>query len=217
MKVFRTLHVRGAEIELEQMLARLDEMVAQQPGWRRDSEMEDRVRERTATDYRCYSMIAPGAERRVQVWVVEKRGQVEVANVVAEDRGNLSYDEYNQAVEAFCERGVKLAAAGMALDVALGAPTFSPRDRLGDDVAAVLEDFASRTNKATGASHPQDSELWRKFVITAHKAGADVTPGDWLARWLASDAGFPVEVAYELAVRYENERQLLRQFESNAA
>lgn len=217
MKVFRELHVRADDATLRSLVEKMEAALRDAPGeWRRERTLEDRLRERMATSLLCFSGAIPGTSRRALVWLGAKPGSLDVTNIVPEQSGSFEYDEYNNALTAFHDALVLPASRDASVVIELGDASFEPSDTLGPHVAQLLEDFAETANRSTGASHPSDNARWRAFVIAAHREKVAIE-SDLLERWLREDAGFPPEVSYDLAARYENERALLRQFEQSAA
>lgn len=217
MKVFRELHIRGENEVLRALLRAIEASPdAAAAGWRREPELELTLLTQMATRMVCFSGPIPGSTERALVWLREKPGCFEVANVVPEAPGSFEHDAYNRTLKAFHDDLIAPAAKGSPVSVELGADSFDPADALGAEVARLLRGFAELANRATGAAHPADNARWRAFVIAAHRKHVSID-SDLLERWLREECAFPSEVSFDLAARYENERALLSQFEQSAA
>lgn len=217
MKVLRELQVRGDDSSLRALVERLElEMVSRpESGWRPDREAEERVRSQSSNAVVCFTGPLQGTNQRVRMWLSWRHGVLVVSNVVPAGRGSLSISDYNAALRGFHDQWLVPASNELPVSILLSSDDYTPADSLGREVSSLLEAFASSAVDAT-RGHPADEERWANFVIAAHRNQVDI-PSDRLERWLREDVGFADDVACDLAVRYEAERNLLRQFERTAA
>lgn len=131
-----------------------------------------------------------------------------MVNVVPDESGELSHDEYNDAVAEFHDKYLADVCTSLGLTAQLGAVHFDLEKDLPPGVFEALSMFSGAANKSTGSSHPMDRERWFDLIWRAHAADADLDP-TLLGQWLEAD-GWGYREARELAIEYEFSRGLLR-------
>lgn len=177
--------------------------------WKRDVTAEERGRP-TGLDATAFHYLGTAAPEALVVLVWGEEG-AEVSNIVPKDAGRLTHDQYNSIAQWFVEDVLNPHAA-RNVRVELGPCEETIDDLLNAPTADALRAFSLGANKSTGSAHPLDAERWRKFVILAHVAGASLD-ATTLQRWLEEEEEWPEEQAQELAIEYEQARDLLAQYD----
>jgi len=131
-----------------------------------------------------------------------------VPNVISPDRGQLSYDEYNQILESFVTSVLAPLKDQKAIDYDLNVMDIDFATLLPPPVYDRLCRFA-RTAKFMGITHPADRERWMDFLVMSDKENAELH-SDTLARWLVEVEGWEKEQASRLAEEYGFGRELLQ-------
>lgn len=132
-----------------------------------------------------------------------------VPNVVPAKDGQFTHTQYNGILEEFAESVIRPVArhGGYKIEMTAGRQTMT--DWASPEVARKLAVFSSLANKSSGASHPLDQKRWFDFIVSAHRAGADIGV-DRLARWLHEVEGWDMDSAHRLAGDFEHSLSLLQ-------
>lgn len=211
MRALRDLTLKGAEEELDQVVEKIESLLTD--GWTRDRELERKVPNKVV--FRC----TESEQRRgAAVWLSSSaKGTRNVSNVTPSKetgRHSLSDQEYNEIVSEFYDRFVVPATAGTSVEPVLGKAARQLEDYLSPGTADLLRDFSDNANPSTGASHPSDEIRWHEFVIAAHREGAELSAST-LRIWLMEHGEWDQEGADDLAVLYDYERDLLKQYDNS--
>lgn len=213
MKIYRELTFEGDPIDFDKYLEDVEN--ALNGGWRRDIESERWFEENAGkgarTGFVDRAFVCPKTARTpsARLWVAMREpGVFQVPNVTPIDEDELSYGEYNAVIEAFYERFARGLADRHGIRATLGPDEADLSEDLPDSVYKALRGFSDAANRSLGSSHPQDAPRWQRFIIEAHEADVDLSAAT-LERWLIEDAGWPEDVARELAGEYEFGRSLL--------
>jgi len=209
MQVFRELFIRG---EPDQLAATAKAICASLSGnWSRHTESEERIHSARAGVGQAYGFRREKWGRRpaVDLYLVEKdKSTLYVSNIVPQELGQLSYDEYNGILEEFVELFVRPAAARTGARVELTEAEEDLEDWMSPETAKKLRRFCWAANKSTGSSHPADQERWFDFIVSAHREGSKLDSAT-LRRWLHESGEWDEEHSYNLAAEYANYRDLL--------
>jgi hypothetical protein len=146
---------------------------------------------------------------RVFVLVSENTGSI--SNVVPNEQGKLSFDQYNGILADFLEQGLNLVAPKLGVTVNATKPDRPITDWLSQAAADKLHGFSVLANKSTGASHPLDNARWLDFLVQAYRDNSTLEAGI-LRRWLIEIEHWPEDQAGELASEYDFSRDLLNHF-----
>jgi hypothetical protein len=149
----------------------------------------------------------PGAS----VFVLVDGNKGRVSNIVPDEYGNLSFDEYNGILDDFLKHGVQPVAQALGVDIKTTAADRPLTDWLSEAAAKKLMGFSVAANKSSGASHPLDNRRWLEFLIQAHQDGTTLEAGT-LRRWLIEIERWPDEQADGLAAQYDFSQDLLKRF-----
>ena len=208
MEIFRELFLRG---ERERLIAAAEAIEpALSDGWKRDREVEGRVRTMGGDrpEY-CFTCFRSADRQAALVFLTEQElGVFYVANVIPDETGQLSHGEYNAILEEFYERFVRPCTEQAGVQAELTPAQVDLEYWLSPPAARKLRLFSAAANRNTGSSHPSDRDKWMDFVVAAHHERSSLT-ASLLHRWLIEVDGWPSEVADRLASEYESGRELL--------
>lgn len=212
MKTFRELLFEGEHDALKKYLQDVESRLVD--GWYRDTELEEKFAEHVPPRVvgfsdRAYFCPATDELEASHLWISARSPVcLEVPNVVPNETDQLTYDEYNRIVKAFHDRFAIEPASQYGVTVTLGPEELRFEVTLPPEVFKKLRLFSGTARRDVRASHPQDRELWREFIVAADETGCELF-GAELKRWLVEDEGWPEDVAQELAVEYDEGRSLL--------
>ena len=215
MQVFQDLKLSGQRNELERLIAAISAMLPQH-GWQRDLDAEKQLA--TATRDPMYSFACKASMDReaASLWLAySNSGDLEVANIVPEERNELSVHQYNSILNDFWQRFVQPAMAGLNINAEITKSETSIEDYLSKPIADLLRRFSNAANKSTGSIHPLDRKRWFSFLIAAHTENTTVST-DILRKWLIEEGGWSDDKAFDLVVEYEYGRELLSQYDRSA-
>ena len=215
MEIYRELKMWGNPEALEQFIQKIGEF--EQDMWRRDQEVEARLRESGGAPgtYYCFTCSKTGGLPASTVHLFRKSDRnMYVANVTPRDKSELSVEEYNRVVEDFHARCVEPAARETGVLVRLKDADMDIKDILTETTAHALRQFSAAANKATGSSHPSDQRRWFTFLVAAHKENTSLDVMT-LKDWLIDEEGWPEQAASRLVVEYEFSRALLNQYDQS--
>lgn len=133
-----------------------------------------------------------------------------VGNIGAKNKNKMTHDEYNACLNSF----VSFVSPYLSeYKTNITSSDFSLSDYLSDEGIVTLESFSHTANKSTGSAHPSDKERWQMFIIRAHLEGNKL-PIDYLERWLIEKEDWHPDVAYNLAIEYEQAQSLLSVYDN---
>ncbi|MBS0576437.1 MAG: hypothetical protein JSS45_08450 [Proteobacteria bacterium] len=211
IEVFQELQLdRG---HLSHAAVRQAVLVQPQDQWRHVLAKEEEI-QRYATgneDVIAFERDALGDVPDIGLMLWQRPEGYRVSNIVPRQVGQLSYGQYNAAVQDFAAQVARPAAEQAGFRVTLSEPRQSLTAWMSDRSAQCLLRFSRCANKSTGASHPLDHERWIEFLISSHQDGQDA--GNYLSRWLVEAEHWPQEVASDLAIQYEQARALLTKYD----
>lgn len=213
LDVFQDLRLRTLHIGASLRNAILDEVHVP---WRHESEREELLRSAGSHSKDVIALVRDpfeGIDRSALVLWEDADGY-HVSNIVPEKAGQLSIAQYNAILQDFVARIAEPAARNGSFRVEVTSAKQSLDDWLDSGTADALRRFSRAANKSTGASHPSDQERWFKFLISAYRTSAHMSPGD-LARWLREVENWPEDTAHELAVEYEFASALLHAYDAS--
>jgi hypothetical protein len=211
MKVFRELLLTGdpkREVELiEVMQSNLP------PDWTRAVQVERELNDGARLRMYCFECAAAVGRPAASLWIFPRSEGtgLYVSNIVPREVGELGKDLYNAILEDFYSRVAFQAAGTVGWSATMSGDDKPIESWLGENAAQLLKEFSGAANKATGSSHPLDAIRWRAFLISAHRVQAKLDASR-LAEWLAGQ-GWDEERASELAIEYEQSRDLLSAYD----
>lgn len=207
VRIYRDVSLEGSETEIGNAQQRLSVFDATDR-WACD---EEGLARRVGLDATVFRFLGEDAPRAL-VWLTWEATTADVSNIVPATAGSLSRDEYNRIAEAFVVEVLRPTLHTHGIRIELGATDETIDDLLNAEVAKALRTFSHTANKSTGAAHPNDSRRWIHFVVLAHRNDVALSP-DVLHRWLLEDEEWDDKQAHELAIQYEQARDLLRQYD----
>lgn len=205
MKTFRELYIHLNGVDAERLSNEL-ERHSKAP-WTRRKDKEEELggageKPVCFESSKGYS-VAPAA-----LFLFPKEGETWwVSNIVPAEQNELSYDEYNFALENFYENIVLPAIEGSSISADLTSNEISIGSVAGVEAEQALVRFSNLANKSTGSSHPLDRKRWLEFLILAHESEADLH-ADLVIRAL-TELGWSEESAIELGIQFEFAEDLL--------
>jgi len=210
MEVFRDLYV---SVEPDRMAAIADLIERSAPaGWARDRAAEGRMRSIPVLTPRpafCFTCTQDGRRPSATLILSQKDAATFYAsNIIPVSRHQLTHGEYNAILEDFYERVLQPYAGPAGVTASLTESRAELEHWMSAETADKLRQFSACANRGTGSAHPRDRERWNEFVVAAHQDGSRMDASD-LRRWLIEVAGWPPEVADQLALEYEYGRELL--------
>ena len=135
-------------------------------------------------------------------------GVLYVPNIISPARDRLSYDDYNDILNAFRDDVLRHVQPQNTIDVSLTGTTVDLRSQLPERVYERLHFFSVAANKMTGSSHPLDRERWMDFLIKSVEEGVTLDART-LSRWLIEEEQWEPDQASRLAEEYAFGRDLL--------
>ena len=209
MKVYQNLYVDLKDYDHSRFF---DELAGRaSPPWARDRTKEEDTHQLGEPTYiftRQADTRVPGA---LVALAKATDGRWYVTNIVPEEFGSLSYDQYNRILMEFYEQVLQHLTDEHAVSLELTSGDLEIDDLLVPETARLLRLFSAAANKSSGGSHPLDQERWLRFLSAAHRDHATLT-ADLLRRFLTED-GWPEDAAIKLASEYEFALDLLQLYD----
>ncbi|MCI0376532.1 MAG: hypothetical protein L0215_02885 [Gemmataceae bacterium] len=210
MKEYRDLTISGPGDVLIATVAEIEKEL--NDGWQRNKQIEEKGRPRaglTPDQLRFCFTCAPTTSRKGALLVLmnNRADNLWLTNIVPDELGKLTPDEFNYILEEFLQKFVRPAAAKTGATIATSNGVVSIDDWFAKETADKLRRFLDLSHG--GTSHPDDHKRWMEFLVSAQNEGAEVR-GDLLRRWLIEDAGCDEYVAEELASEYQTIRDYER-------
>ena len=201
------LTIRGESAQLLQMISRLHA-----PGWKRNSETEDRVRKMglSVENVFCYSCEENATRPAATVWLQRrKREEFCIENIIPLSQRGLSKDECNSILREFADDLVQPASEGLEIQTQIEQGRILPESYLSFEAVRQLMAFSFAANG--GCQHPSDCRAWQEFIAQVHLDGAcfDLL---LLKQWLA-EQGWPEEQRETLTCAYTNSRAMLSTYD----
>jgi hypothetical protein len=211
MKEYRDLTISGSRDVLLATVAEIEKNLNE--GWMRDRKVEDEGLERaflTKDELRFCFRCAPTSSRKGALLVLMSHPEnpedsLWLSNIVPDEFGQFTHDEFNYILEEFLHRFARSAAAKAGATIEASTGIIGLEDWFSKETADKLRRFLSETGGST--SHPTDYGLWMDFVAAARREEASVHV-DLLRRWLEEDAGCDEYRASKLA----NEYQVIKEY-----
>lgn len=206
MQVFRDITISGAAGVIADVKRRLSACESSSNWTRREL-----TGVASTVDATCFEYSGPAAPPAL-VWLTWENVSAEVSNIVPRDAGSLTYDQYNKLALLFAREILTPNLNGLEVEMKEGKDEETIVDLLDAQTAGALTAFSSAANRSTLASHPNDAERWRRFVILSHLGKKRLSP-DALMRLLHEDLGWDEGAASDLAIQYEQAIELLRDYD----
>ncbi len=214
MKVFREFTISGSRETLVATIAEIEKKLSD--GWKRNREVEEHLDQDglANVDLRfCFTCEPLGSRKGARLMLMSSPDEnLRLVNIVPNEFGQLTHDEFNAILEEFAVKFAKPAAATTGALIELSNDIVTLEDWFSRTTAEKLRRFLAVTRGST--SHPSDDLRWKAFLIAAHREDAQVH-GDLLRRWLEEDAGCSEYVAQRLASEYQFSQEIFRFAEEN--
>lgn len=209
MKEYREMTISGPREALVATVAEIEK--ALNDGWKRNKQIEEKNRERaglTTDQLRFCFTCTPTTSRKGALLVLMSNPEdnLRLTNIVPDEMGRLTHDEFNYILEEFLQKFARPVAAktGVTIETSSGVVTID--DWFSPETAGKLRRFLELSDGSTSRS--EDYELWKAFLVSAHREDAKVH-GDLLRRWLEEDAGCDEYYADKLASEYQSSQEIL--------
>jgi hypothetical protein len=144
----------------------------------------------------------------------KRDGTLYVSNILAERYSSLTYDQYNAILEDFFQSGAAAAAHAAGAHVELQTQEIYLEELLSPEAAQALRQFSQVANRTM--LHPLDRQRWNQFLSFAYRDKATLN-SSLLKRWLMEEERWSEDGATQLAIEYENAKDLLAVYESQRA
>ena len=208
MQVYQNLKIEGQDSGINAFLSELD---TNSCGW--ESNTEILKQGGLGADYKAFDVPAAllshsSRSARLFLHINPSRTACSLANIVP-NGGQLTPDEYNKIVRAFCNECIRSNAAAKGLNVQLSQSEVSLADTLSSQNMDLLEIFTRGANPETGSTHPMDRRRWLTF-ISASALDNQILDAE-LLRGFLKEKGFSGDIASELTTEYQFGIDLIRQ------
>ena len=164
--------------------------------WNRSIETEEKFKSNFMDEQYCFKYIGVDFTTSL-LWIGKKEEQLYVTNIVPDEVGQLSIDEYNDLLNSWKNDYLDdfTGKLNMTKD------EVSLIDFVDESIVKKLEIFSHAANKSTGHSHPSDEKRWFDFICTCviHKSKIKE---DLLMSELKS-LGWDETSAYKLTIDFE--------------
>lgn len=137
----------------------------------------------------------------------EEEHRIWISNIVPCQTSQLSMDEYNAVLVRFADEVVDHVKQDLTFEIT--KDEFSGKEVMSKESWQKLESFDALANRTS--LHPNDVQRWHQFVISIFHSEKQLY-SDTLIRILCEELGWPREGAVKLAMRYEDELDLLREY-----
>lgn len=194
MKVYQHLTLYLDDISKEAMITKIDSLLT--AIWIRDEQRENEllIKFQDNKQY-AYSTKDNPDLPYARLWLAEnKKGQLYVSNIVPDEMGKLTLEEYDSILNAF----VDILKNDSSIRYELTKGDVDLEDFLPADVANKLKMFSDLANHSTGYGHPSDFDRWLDFVTAFYMSKCD-RKIEWIRRWLHEEAGWHIDTAVHLA------------------
>ncbi|MHC1714436.1 MAG: hypothetical protein AB9858_02375 [Acidaminococcaceae bacterium] len=217
MKIFRELYFKGTSDQLIEFTHEIDKYVNGDWKLNKDSKL--------SKDYLIFDYSGNLVEKAsVYIYIakIHKCGELNVGNIVPDNKPQLSTDEYNAILLKFYDDIMKpYKASGTQLEIT--QPTddiFHPLSVISQEALEKLEKFCKAANKSTGSSHPNDRERWFDFICQTVDDGKMFDESE-LASFLQDEdywgkvqehGAWNENMANRLAAEYDNSCEILKYY-----
>lgn len=214
MKRYRDLTVSGSPANLRELVSALSDCLP--ANWRRDAQAEERFVQVARKDAEGFAF-ARAADANIPatgLLLMLDDGRAHVPNIVPQQSGEISIDQYNSILVEFSDLLRPLLTQRPALTLDMTDEQVGITEWVSPDAAELLRRFSVLANMSTGSSHPSDFARWVSFIIRTHKEGSKLYPDD-LGQWLVEALEWPPEKADKLSLEYEFAIKLLDAYDQD--
>lgn len=209
MKVYRNLTIAAPREVLVATISAIEQALT--GGWSRNQQIEEEGRARaglTLSQLRYCFKCTPTLQRKGALLVLmsNAEGNLWMSNIVPDEVGQLTPDEFNSILEEFLEKFARPAATKTRATIETSSDTATIDDWFSTETAAKLRRFVQLTRGST--SHLDDYKLWMAFLVAAHSEGAQVPEG-LLQQWLVEGAGCDEYRAQKLTSQYRFSQDIM--------
>ena len=217
MKTFRELYFKGTSDQLTEFTHEIDKYV--NGDWKLNKESK------LSKDYLIFDYSGHLVEKAsVYIYIakIDDCSELNVGNIVPENKPQLSTDEYNAILLKFYDDIIKpYKASGTQLEIS--QPTddvFQPLSVISQEALEKLKRFCMAANKSTGSSHPNDRERWFDFICQTIDDGKTFDESE-LASFLQDEdywgkvqehGAWNENMANRLAEEYDNSCEILKYY-----
>ncbi|MCE2719807.1 MAG: hypothetical protein ACK57R_21530 [Dolichospermum sp.] len=199
MKKFRDLYIYLNSYDIDQLIKYLTDNCIN--NWSRAYEREKNAVLLEEKAY-CFEHTAgDGLESAGLILFQKDPNTWFVSNIVPTEKGQLSVDEYNQILVDFFTTIVQPAIENTPVSTELTNDQEFIENLIGNDAAALLNQFATYANKFTVTSHPGDRKKWFDFILSVNSKGVKLDPN--LLSTSLIEKGWSQEAVDKLVTEYE--------------
>jgi hypothetical protein len=183
VRMINELTVRGEPSEVAKLVERMRNTPPN--GWKREPEIEERLKSMGAAPLGalCFSWPGAAGQPSASLFLHEMgAGELSVSNIVPVERRPLSDEEYNSILSEFERDVIGPTSAGIRVATTIIPPLARLEASLSPEALGKLRSFSSAANKSF--LHPLDWRRWDRFLVQIHLDGSSLDDAD-LAMWLA--------------------------------
>jgi hypothetical protein len=214
MKTFSELKLIGSSSNLEKLIEQVEQNICD--GWARDKDEECRQRISSKVDYQIFVCSKTSLRRAAALFFTfHSNKYLYLCNIVPREKGteNLEIDNYNSILEEFQTKFLEPCAQGLDIRIVVTPSEINATNSMSPELATKFQQFSYAANKSSGGTHPYDEERLFDFVIQAHLEKSLLDEST--LRKLLVDEGWSDKDAYELSVKYDFGKDLLKRYESS--
>ena len=208
MKVYQDLELPLEGTSTKNIISKIEDILPDT--WVRDTKREDELNIKSGDEKQyAYSTIKNPGLPNARLWLADiGRGKLYVSNIVPNEAGKLTMDEYNSILMSF----VDILKKDFSIKYELSKSDKALEDIIPEHVVQKLKIFSNNANKSTSYSHPCDFERWLDFVVSFHQCRCEKRLG-LIERWLHEEAGWSWETASELSSQLEYSLDILSYYD----
>ena len=214
MKRFKDLFISCSRVQAQSFFSRLTSYMSSScpVGWQIDDDKMKRFADGICFVPGMFSYVVRfDGEKKpyamVSLVYSEDKHRIWISNIVPCQTSQLSVDEYNDVLVRFADEIVDPVKQDLVSVVT--KDEFSGKDVMSEASWQTLESFDALANRTS--LHPNDVQRWHQFVISIFRSGQKLY-SDTLIRILCEEFGWDQEGAVKLAIRYDDELDLLREY-----
>jgi hypothetical protein len=210
MRMINELVVKGEPSEIARLVGRLE--AVPQNGWKRETEIEERLKGMGSAPWGALCFSSPGTpDRPPATLFLHKRGSSElsVANIFPKGRTALSDEEYNKILSEFDREILRPSSGDMGVQTLVIRPLARLEASLSSEALRRLKAFSTSANRPS--PHPSDWRRWDQFLVQIHQDGSFLDEFD-LAMWFA-DQGWAEPQFAPFLERFRTGKSLLSAYD----
>lgn len=212
MKDFSDLRLIGNSSELEKLIELIEQNLCD--GWTRGKDNEIKLQNCSKVDYQIFTCSRTNLRRSAALFLTfDNNKYLYVCNIVPNEKGtsDLGIDGYNSILREFQTKFIEPIAKDLEIRVIVTPPELNIDNVMSSQLVANFRQFSDAANKASGGTHPNDEKRFFDFVIQAHTEKSLLDEST--LRKLLIDEEWSEDHAYNLSIKYDFGRDLLKHYE----